>query len=102
MRLEVFDGERFGSPAAGVEAVHLAGFCFVIEREQIAPHAVHVRLHHAHHGVGCNSRVDSVAAFFQDVRAGLRSKKLGSGDNPVLGDHHGAALSRYGGKLLAK
>ena len=94
--------KRLGSPAAGVEAVDLPGFGLVVEHEQVAAYAVDVGLDDAHDGVGRNRSVDGVAAFFEDVRTGLRREKLRSGDDAELRDDHGAALPGNGGELLAR
>ena len=100
--LEVIDGQRLGSPAAGVEAVDLAGFRLVDDGEEVATHAVDVGLDDAHDGIGRDGGVDGVAAFFEDVRAGLRGEKLRSRDDAELRDDHGAALSGNRGELLAQ
>src|SRR4051812_16630700 len=51
LAFEEIDGQCFGSPATGIQAVELFGFGVPVENHQITADAVHHRLHHTDHGV---------------------------------------------------
>src|SRR6185312_11754308 len=81
---EIANGERFGCPAAGIEAVQLTGFGLVIDHEDVSANAVHVGLNDAHHSIGCDGGINGIATLFKNVGAGLRGEKLRSGDDSEL------------------
>jgi len=86
------DGERGGSPTAGVEAVKFVGFGVVDNGEKIAADAVHHGGDHAHHGVGGDGGVHGVATLFENAGAGLRGEGRFGGDDAAARDDHGAGL----------
>jgi hypothetical protein len=60
---------RSGRPAAGIEAVELAGLGFPIDGEEVAAEAVGVGLGDLEDGVGGNGCVDGGAACLENMRA---------------------------------
>src|SRR5579862_8890888 len=87
-----FDGEIFGSPAGGVEAVELFGFCVVDDGEEVAADAVHHGLDDADGGVGGDDGIDGVAAVGEDLGADLGGEGRFSGDDAAASDDHGASF----------
>ena len=77
------------APTGRVGPVNLAALGFVDDREQVAADAVHHRGDKSHGGIGGNSRVDRVAAAFEDGDAGPRADGLLGGDDAILGNDHG-------------
>ena len=82
----------FGRPAAGVDAVKLAGFGFPVDGEEVAADAVGHGLSHAEDGVGGDARVNGGAAASQDTGAGLRGLHVAGGHDAVRRDDHGVAV----------
>ena len=91
-RFDVGDGQCLRGPAAGVESVELAGFCFPVNREQIAADAVHHGLGDAEDRVGRDGGVYGGASLGQDLRAGDRSLHVTGGDDAVAGQDHGTGV----------
>ena len=84
-----------GRPAAGVDGGELAGLGIPIDGEQIAAHAVALRLDHAQHGVGRDGRVHGRTAARQNLRSRLRSQRLAGGHDAALRHHHRARLRTF-------
>src|SRR5580700_6450713 len=74
--IEVLDGECFGRPAAGIQAIELAGFRIVVDGKEIAADSVHHGLNNAEYGIGGNACVDGGTALLKHTRTGLRSLDL--------------------------
>ncbi len=91
--VQEFRCKGFRRPAAGVQSIEFVGFGIVDDDEQIAADAVHHRGDHAHHGVGGDGGIDSVAAVFEDLHPGLRGQRGFGGYDAVGGNNHRARLS---------
>ena len=92
LRFEEVDGEAGGGPAAGVEGGELAGFGVPVDGEEVAADAVAFGLDDAEYGVSGDGGVDGGSAAGQYLRAGLGGEGLAGGDDPAIGDDHGARL----------
>jgi hypothetical protein len=93
-----FAGEKFGgqslwSRAGTVQSDELAGFGILVNHKQVAAQAGHQGFGYREHGVGGNGGVHRRATLSQDLRAGLRSQHLARGDDSLLADHIGAAIT---------
>ena len=78
-------------PAAGVQAVELAGLRLVDDGEQVAADAVVIGSTRPITALVGDRRVDGVAAALENLHAGLRRQRLTRRDDAVLGRDLGSA-----------
>ena len=84
------------SPAAGVEAVEFAGLGLVDDREEIAAHAVHHRLHQPEVALAAMAASIGIAAALEDLDARHRCERLARRDNAVRRRDDRAARPMHG------
>ena len=92
LALEEIDGQRFRSPAAGIQAVELSGFGVPVENHQIAADAIHHRLHHADHGICGDRGIRRRPASLQNLCRGGGGQGLAGGYDPIPRYGHGTGL----------
>src|SRR5207237_10198311 len=71
----------------------LVGLSVIHDRKQTSAHAVHHRLHHAHHGVRGDARISRSATLFEAANTGLSGERRFRRNNAIARNHHRSRLA---------